>query len=220
MTTRKRVSSNQTHRARGVVMKRGTRATIRAGPRDEDFGTLIVILNALFKSIIHLTRRVLVPAPPAAVFVVLANAGKMTVYRWNNLNRTPRVFLSKRGFGDSVRQAEMKAKTAHIRRLPTSLGRAPSDQDGDQQPRTNQSDYPPMTLCEQRLGCRSMSATNCARRLLNVHHTPHAAHACIRSDFTELENGTLDHLAQSQLVRASSSSSATSTRDDIGEWVC
>ncbi|KAL1712050.1 hypothetical protein EV715DRAFT_297430 [Schizophyllum commune] len=38
------------------------------------------------------------------------------------------------------------------------------------------------------------------KRLLNVHHTPHAAHACIFPDFTESENGTLDHLTQSQLV--------------------
>ncbi|KAL1711591.1 hypothetical protein EV715DRAFT_268460 [Schizophyllum commune] len=54
------------------------------------------------------------------------------------------------------------------------------------------------------------------KRLLDIHHTPHAAHPRPHSHFTELENGTLDHLTQFQLVRAASQLSATSARSDIG----
>ena len=56
------------------------------------------------------------------------------------------------------------------------------------------------------------------KRLINVYHTPHAAHACICLGFTDLEKDALDYHTQSQLVRAASSS-AISSRGDIGDWV-
>ena len=52
-----------------------------------------------------------------------------------------------------------------------------------------------------------------------AHRTLRAVHPRPHSHFLELESGTFADLTQSQLVRASFSSSATSTRGDIGEWV-